>query len=310
MANPLRKLLGNGNSSADIAAALERARSDLITAEAAVDAAARGYDDGLLDLDKVALRKLLDAATEAKIEVDQIKAKIAKLEGQLEKAQASEAEDQRRAAYEKAKSASEAARKKLMTEYPKAAQLIRSLLGEIAAADADVLAANEMLPDGATRLEGPESDRSTHNLWKEVVAEELVELWAGVGGQSTPIPDELQRQVAPDARPRRGVADNGDEALCGHVRMEGGGTLNVVRRKFIRRRVLPDVGGHLAPPIHSAIALPPLYAGAAPFWEPGPFSPARVLVELDKPMRPRPEQPAREPVYEYVLAPRAQENAE
>jgi hypothetical protein len=308
MANPLRKLLGSGSTSADIGAALERAQADLAAAEAAVIAAEAAYDDGLLDLDKSALRKLLDAATEAKIEVDQIKAKVAKLEGQLEKATAAGAEDGRRAAYEKAKAASDTARKRLVRDYPKAAESLRDILRELAAAAIAVDTANENLPEGAARLEGVEADRSTNNQWREVVDEEVVELWAGIGSQSSPIPDELQRQVTPDARLRRGVASNGEEALCGHVRVESGDTLEVVRRKFIRRRVLPDVGGFIAPPLHSEIVLPALFAGGDAYFTPNNYTPVRLIEELAKPMRPRPEQQKRETVFEYVLAPKEASN--
>lgn len=308
MANPLRKLLGTSASSADIAAALDKARGEFAAAEAAVTLAEKAYDDGLLDLDKGALRKLLDAAAEAKIDVDQINAKITKLEGQLENAQASEAEDARRERYNRAREMSDSARKKLHHDYPKACDGLREILKALAEAEAAVAESNVDLPEGASRLDGPEDNRSTPAQWKEVVSEDAVELWAGIGGQATPIDAELQRQVYPDARLRRGVADNGEEALCGRVRTENGGTLEVVKRKFIRRRVLPDVGGFSVASLASELNLPPLYAGAAPYWEPSTYTPARALTELEKPMRPRPEQQKREPVYEYSLAPTSREN--
>jgi hypothetical protein len=308
MANPLKRLLGTSTTSAHIPTALDKARAEFAVAEAAVQAAEKSYDDGLLELDKAALRKLLDAAAEAKIDVDQIKAKITKLEGQLEKALASESEDARRERYNRARELSDAARKKLHRDYPKACDGLREILKAIAEAEAAVAESNGDLPAGASRLEGPEADRSTPALWKEVVSEDVVDLWAGVGGQSTPIDAGLQRQVHPDARLRRGVADNGEEALCGRVTTEGGGTLEVVKRKFIRRLVLPDAGGFSVASLASELNLPPLYAGAAPYWEPSTHTPARALAELEKPMRPRPEQQKREPVYEYALAPTRREN--
>lgn len=308
MANPLKRHLGTSTSSAAIAAALDKARAEFAVAESAVQAAEKSYDDGLLELDKAALRKLLDAAAEAKIDVDQINAKITKLETQLEKALASEAEDARRERYNRAKELSDAARKKLHRDYPKACDGLREILQAIAEAEAAVAESNVDLPEGASRLEGPEADRSTPALWKEVVSEDVVDLWAGVGSQSTPIDAELQRHVHPDARLRRGVADTGEEALCGRVRMENGGTLEVVKRKFIRRRVLPDVGGHTAAPLASEISLPPLHSGASPFWQPCSPTPASVLAELQKPMKQQPGRPTREPLYEYALAPTSREN--
>lgn len=308
MANLNRKITA-GSSSADITSALEQARADLVGAETSVEMADAAYESGLLDLDKVALRTLLDARADAKIEVDRCRAVIAKLEGQLEKTSASEAEEARRVAYEQAKAASEAARKKLHRDYPKACESIRDILRALAEADIAVAAANADLPEGASRLAGPESDRSTPAQWKNTLSEELVELWAGIGGQSTPVAEELQRSVQPDARPRRGVAHNGDEAmLCGRVQVEDGGVLEVVRRRFIRRRVLPDMGGYNAAALASELKLPALHAGAEPFWEPSPFTPSSVLSDLDAPLRPRPDQPKREPVYEYSLAPSRKEH--
>ena len=307
MANPLKRLLGAGTTAADIAAALDKARAEFAAAEAAVQAAGKAYDDGLLELDKGALRKLLDAAAEAKIDVDQIKAKLAKLETQLEKARASESEDARRERYNRAKELSDAARKKLHRDYPKACDGLREVLKALAHAEAAVAESNGDLPEGASRLEGPEADRSTTALWREVVSEDVVDLWTGVGSQSTPIDAELQHQVSPEARLRRGVADNGEEALCGRVRTENGGTLEVVKRKFIRRRVLPDVGGHMAVSLASEIHLPPLHAGASPYWQPAALTPAQALAELEKPLRTRPEQQKREPLYEYALAPARKE---
>ncbi|MCW5712250.1 hypothetical protein [Shinella sp.] len=148
MSKILSKLLGK-SSSTDIVSALEKAKAELAQAEAAVVAAETAYDAGLLELDKAALRKLLDNATEAKIDVDQVRARIAKLERQHADALEAEAADQRQRRYDEAKAASEAAEKRLRREYPKAAMAIRDLLAEVAAASIAVQAANEDPPEGA-----------------------------------------------------------------------------------------------------------------------------------------------------------------
>lgn len=300
MANPLRKLLGAGTSSADIAAALERAQADLIAAEEAVEAAEQKYQDSLLDLDKTALRKLLDAATEAKIDRDQQQAKIVRLSTELDKAQASEAEAGRRERYARAKELSEAAQKRLTKEYPRAAEAVRSLLGDIAAANLAVAEANDNLPEGAARLNGPEEFRSTPNQYREELSEEVVDLWVACGDRSTPISDELQRKVQPEARPRRG-----DDRLYGKVHT-GNGWLEVEQRRFLRRRFLPQQSGRVIGSLASDLSLPPLYAGADAYWSAANYTPARIVEELAKPLRGRPQDPERQPEIEYANPPREQ----
>lgn len=281
-------------SSADIAAAISKAQADLEAAEAAVTAAERSYDEGLLELDKPALRKLLDVATEAKIDIDQVRAKIAKLQQQHADAIEAEADRERRAAYDKAQALAEAARKRLARDYPKHALAIRDMLREVAEADVAVQAVNADLPEGAARLAGPESDRSTPTLYREDIGEEVVDLWCGAGDLSTPIPDDLQRKVQPNERPRRG-----DNMLYGRVRTENG-VLEVALRRFLRRTYLPHQIGRSIESLSSSINLPPLHAGASPFFEPANHAPARLLAELEKPLLPRPQDPERVPEVEHA----------
>ena len=296
MTNPLKRLLGAGTSSADIAAALEKTRADLTAAEKAVEAAEKQYEDSLLDLDKPGLRKLLDTATEAKIDRDQQQAKIARLSTELQKATAAEAEAGRRERYARAREMSEAAQKKLLRDYPKAAEAVRALLGDIAAADLAVSAANADLPEGAGRLAGPEEFRSTANLYKEILDETVVDLWCDSAG--TPIANDLQGRVLPEARPRRG-----DDTVYGQVETEHG-KLEVHKRRLLRRRFLPQQSGRVIASLASDLSLPPLYAGADAYWSASNFSPARIVEELNKPLRGRPEDPERKPEVEHANPPR------
>ncbi|WP_432347896.1 hypothetical protein WMC41_09810 [Shinella yambaruensis] len=299
----LAKLFGGRQSSTDIASAITRAHAELEAAEAAVVAAETAYDDGLLTLDKAALRKLLDTKVEAGIEIDQIRARLAKLEREHEKALEAEAESERQAAYDRAKELVEAARKKLPS-YEKSALQIRDVLRSIAEADMAVELANESLPAGAARLEKAEDIRSTRQLYREDLKHETVELWAGIGDQRTPIPDHMQRQVNPDARPRAGVASNGEVAFTGRVRTDGGGVLEVVKRRFIRTKYLPDRSGWHAPSLAASVELPPLDAGSSPFWSAVSYPPNSILAALDKPLLRRPDEGERTPEYLYSLAPK------
>lgn len=297
MANILARFL-KGGSSTDISTAIEQAKADLSTAESAVVSAENAYDDALLTETPVALRKLSDAKQDAAIEVDRCRAVIAKLEGQLERATASEAEISRLASYEKAKDLSEAARKRLIKDYPKAAENIRSILRELAEAELAVRAANDNLPEGAPVLQGPEVTRGAPTLYREELGEEVVELWCGVGDRSTPIPDNLQSRVHPEARIRRGETE-----LRGSLPTSSS-SMEVVKRRLIRRKFRSQQSGRYVAPLASDVALPPLLAGASDFWKPESGGAHGVLQQLNKPLL-EPAASAERPIeIEYVPAPK------
>lgn len=306
MGKILNKLLGK-SSSTDIASAITKARVDLESAESAVSAAETEYDAGLTELEKPALRRLLDAKVEAKIEIDQVRAKIAKLEKQHEAALEAEAADRRQLAYDQAKELAEAARKKL-GDYEKAALQIRAVLRTIAEADIAVDAANADLPAGAPRLEKPEDCRSTPNLYKKVLKEETVDLWAAIGQQSVPV--EHQNRVRVERVGKRVRSrwseDDFDEGGYeqGYYATDGGGSIEVVKRRFVKRTFLPDDTGHFAVPLSQKVDLPPAVVGGPAFFEPGNFTATRLLLELDKPLPPRQVRSERKPEVEFSLAPK------
>lgn len=276
MANPLRKLFGSGTSSADIAVAIDKARSDLEAAETAVVTTEQAYDENLLTADKKSLRAFLDAKTEAGIDVDQARARIQRLERDHEAAIEAEAADRRQVAYEKARASSEAARKRLTSEYPRLAKEVRALLKTIAESDVMVDTANEDLPDGAKRLEKAEDFRSQATRYREELGQSVVDAWVPVGDRSTPLPDEMQRRVRPEERERR------DGTLHGQVQVESGRYLDVERRRFTRVEFLQHDDGHTIDSLASSLNLPALYAGASPFWVASDYRPPRVLAELEK----------------------------
>lgn len=297
MTNILSRFLKGGTSS-DISTALEQARADLAAAERAVTVAEKAYTDGLLTEQPAALRKLADAKQDALIEVDRYGAIIGKLEAQLERAAASEAESARLADYKKAQELADTARKKMQKDYPKAAEAIRAILRELAEAEIAVRAANENLPEGAQPIFGPEASRGTPTLYREELGEEVVELWCGAGDRSTPIPDHLQSRVHPEQRIRRG-----ENELRGSLPTDSG-SMDVVRSRLIRRKFRSQQGGRYVAPLASEIALPPLQAGASAFWKPEPGSPNDILSQLNKPLI-EPPAPTERPVeIEYFAAPK------
>ncbi|WLS03110.1 hypothetical protein [Shinella oryzae] len=302
MTKILSKLVGK-QSSSDIAAAIEKAKVELAQAQAAVASAETAYDAGLLELDKVALRKLLDNAAEAKVEADQVRAKMAKLERQHAEALEAEAANERQRRYDDAKAASEAAEKRLRREYPKAALQIRELLAEVAAASIAIRAANADRPEGAPVLADPEQSRSQHNLYRETLSEDVLDLWTTIDG-TAPIQDDLQHQVRQHQKHRRGMltdrSDSEDRPLTYGVVQTEHGPLEVVRKRFRRTKYLPDQGGYRIAPLATEIVLPALDAGASAYWTPchdQHHASARVAEQL----KPAPMRPERVAEFSYEL---------
>lgn len=305
------KFFGLGRqSSGDLAVAITKAQAELEAAEAAVTAAEAAYDAGLTELDKPALRKLLDNATEAKIDVDQVRARIAKLERQHADAIEAEAADQRQRRYDEAKAAAEAAEKRLRREYPRAAMAIRELLAEVASASLAVQAANADRPEGAPVILGPEHSRSQHQQYREVITEDTIELWSTIDS-ATPIRDELQRNVRAHEKGRRGMMRDRSESdenplLYGTAQTEHG-PLEVVRKRFRRVKVLPDQSGYLTGPLACEVVLPPLDASASPYWTPA-HNQQDAANQAAAELKPAPKRAERSPEYEYSLAPKETAN--
>lgn len=298
------KFFGLGRqSSSDLAAAITTAQSELETAESAVTAAETAYDAGLLELDKPALRRLLEDKVEADIDCDQIRARLAKLERQHADALEAEAADQRQRKYDEAKAAAEAAEKRLRREYPKAAMAIREMLAEVAAASIAVRVANEDRPEGAPALAGPEHSRSQANLYHEVLSEDVVDLWVTIDSAS-PIDSALQRNVRAREKHRRGMlrdrSDTDENPMTYGVVQSEHGTLEVVLKRFRRTKFLPDAGGRHIGSLASEIVLPPLDADATPFWSPA-YDAHDAARQATAELKPAPKRAERMPEFSYSL---------
>lgn len=291
MAKALKKL----ESSTEIAAALDAARTKAEEADAGVNLADAAYKAALLTETSDALRKLVDDKVNHGIAADQARARAAKLEADLAAALAAEAEDGRAKRYAEAKALADAARKKLFGEYPKAAESIRSILRAIAEADIAVADANADLPSGAERLEAPEESRSTRYEFREELGEDRILLWAGEGAPGSPLRDGQQSQVQMrDSRRKGGPVE-------GWLPGDNGGGLNCVRGAFVRTKFLPDRNGWPIGSLADGIKLPALEAGNSAFWEPTSSGAKDVIRALEKPARKRPPYAPREPAYEYRL---------
>lgn len=305
------KFFGLGKqSSSDLAVALEKAKGELEAAESAVVAADEKYQGSLLSEDAAALRRLADAKADAVITVDICRAKIAKLERQHAEALEAEAADQRQRKYDDAKAASEAAEKRLRREYPRAALQIRELLAEVAAASLAVQASNADRPEGAPALHDPDHSRSQHQQYREVISEDIVEMWATIDSAS-PIRDEYQRTVLAHEKGRRGMmrdrSDSDERPLLYGTAQTEHGPLEVVRKRFRRAKVLPDQSGYRTGPLACEVVLPPLDAGASPYWIPA-HNQQDAARQAAAELKPAPKRPDRSPEFEYSLAPREVSN--
>lgn len=297
----LTKLFGGRQSSGDIATAIAKAQAELESAESAVVAAETAYNANLLTADKKSLRSFLDAKVEAQIDIDTARARLERLERDHETALEAEAADERQRRYDEAKAASEAAEKRLRQEYPRAATAIRELLAELAAASIAIREANADRPEGAPPLFDPEHSRSQHNLYQEVLSEDVVWMWCEIDGAS-PIREDLQRNVRAHEKHRRGMMTDrtdseGAPLTYGSVQTEHG-HLEVVRKCFRRTKFLPDVGGHHIAPLAGEIVLPALDASATPFWI-SAHNQQDAAAQAASELKPAPKRPERVPEFSY-----------
>jgi len=292
----IKKIIGSITktlaSSAEIQTALDAARTAADEADAAVAAAKAAYEAALLTETPAMLRTLVNQQVDEKIAADQARARAAKLEVDLEKTLAAEAEDGRAECYAQAKALADTARKKLWTDYPKAAEAIRDILRSVAEADIAVRDANEDLPTGAAKLESPEGARSTHSEWKEELGRDQVNLWAAIGSPSMPLRDDQQKLVE----------NQGSKTPKGYLRgylRQGSTSLECEMRPFVRIKSIPNRSGWSAESLASGIALPGLEGGDSDYWEPTRGDAVDVIRALEKLPRKRPPYSAREPEFTY-----------
>lgn len=293
-------------NSQQAAQSLADARAALEAAEAEAAAAETAYRDSLTTTEFHELEQLAQRKLSATVAVDRARAILEAAEIRYAAAEAEAAEAQRQARYEAAARLSEAASKRLRKEYPRHATALRDLLRELAEAEIAVKAANADLPRDATPLAGPEAERSTATLYEEVVSETIVDLWAPINF-TQPIAEELQAKVQRHVGRRRGQLKDSSEteenpATYGSVRTNGGGTMDVVLKKFRRREILPHEGGRVIAPLATEINLPPLDAGAEPFWKPA-YDAHDAARQASKTPTPKPPRPERVAEVQYELVP-------
>lgn len=283
---------------ADAEAAIAAAKSEAEAAEAA-------YRDSLTTADIKELERLAQRKLTAAVTLDRARAILEAADIRHTAAITADAEAARNARYAEAKAKAEAAAKKMRRDYPKAAQQIRDLLFELAEAEIAVREANAELPEGGVPLAGPEMGRSTPNLYRQEVSEEVVQLWTSIDSQQ-PIPDDLQGRVQRLAERRRGSmkdrSDSDEKPLIYGALRTDGGQIEVVLKTFRRTTFLPHENGRTVAPLATEISLPALDAGATPFWMPATDA-HEAATQATTPLVPKPPRPDRVPEYEFELVP-------
>lgn len=287
---------------------LTAAHTAVTAAEAEATAAESAYRDSLTTEDIRELERLAQRKLTATVSLDRARAILEAAEIRHAAAASADAESERQARYDAAATKAEAAAKKLRKDYPKLAGGIRDLLRELAEAEQAVREANAELPEGELPLAGPEADRSTPNLYREEVAQEVAMLWTTIDS-TQPIADDLQTKVQRLAERRRGMVkdrmDSEEHPLSyGILRTDGGNHIEVVLKTFKRTKVMPHESGRRIAPLATEINLPPLEAGASPYWL--PVADAHDATrQANTPMQSKPPRPDRVPEFEYELVPNA-----
>lgn len=285
----MNRSIPRNNSPAAIAADIAALRSDAQAADAEILDAEAAYAAGLVIETAAALRLILDGKADASIRADQARARIGMLEQKYAVAVEEEADDRRRAAYDRARSLADSARTRLFAEYDEACAPVRALIASVVEADIAVSQANADLPVGADPIASVEAARGLPGLPGEIVLQNTVEHWCLTNG-SDPILD------AP-ARPAGIYRDD-------LVFLREDDITPARRRKFVRTERLPAIPAVTPAALIASVSLPGLRAGEDPVWAP--------VVRLDD-ARSQLARPSAEPVpvlprtpivtYEPVRAP-------
>jgi len=234
---------------ADIEAALENARADMVQALADRAAAESEYRSVLLDADSTLAIRAREKMSNAELAHDRAEAAVEALTIRLAEARERDEQDRRRIAYERAKAQADAAAKRLRDEYPKAAQAIVSIIVDLAHAENAVLEANAALPKGFAPLLAPEAMvRDEPATERKVLSEKIVERWVYVE-TGYHLSEELAKKVQPDGR--------GGHFISNMSRIASGGS-PVAKREFIQVEFIPEFYGRAAAPLARSVSLPAL----------------------------------------------------
>lgn len=276
MIRALKNLFGlalrDDATAGELAPSLPAAEAELAAAREAQAAAEVAYRGQLLTTDEPALRKLVDARTDAGVRVDRALALVAALGERLAAAQDREAEADRVAKYEEARREADGAAAALLEMYPAFARGLADLLRGIAKAEIAVERANGDLPRGANPLPGVEARvRDVPGTKRELVGEREVELWCRPGERMPGTLDQARVQIG--------------HSGGGYIRPPSGPVMNVVKRQYIERRYAESASGNAADRFSKSLNLPglracdpPIFRAAAPMTMP---TPREVLAMLD-----------------------------
>ncbi len=261
MLRSLKNLLGfvqkTGVSAQEIDVALADAGQQVVVAEQDLAKAQRAYRDGLLKLDEAAHQKILDQKQAAVVRQDRAKALVEALETKLATVRGEEAQAQKTAVYDAARTKRDAAAKRLRDEYAKHATAIASIIRECAEADAAVSQANADLPaDDDPLLTVEAFVRDQPALPRKVIKEKNVSLWTYVSTGHILSPD-LQAQVR----------STGNDTGVLHNEGVTHSTSQVIRRKYRQLEFLRETSANAAERLATSVRLPGVVYGEPAIWD-------------------------------------------
>lgn len=253
----------------ELAPSLPQAEAELSAAREAQATAEADYKANLLTADDVAMRRLVEARSDAGVRVDRAIALVEALRERLVVAEAREAEVARMVAYEAAVAEADAARHALAERYPVLARELVRLMETVARAELTVGRVNADLPQGAAAIERVEASvRDVPAVPERIVSEIPVERWVDEGRvMPGPFPQDLVRETERG----RGIIRNNSLQISGQTQVE--------LRPFTEQRFYAALGRRWANDLARGLALPGLRADEPDLWRPaeGMIRPAEVL---------------------------------
>lgn len=267
---------------ADLLSHVRDARAALQTAEAQRDALRARRADMLTasDVQRVRYKADLAAAEDA---AEDAALFVQELEARHGKAEALEAEAARVSAYDAAKAKAAAVAELLAREYPEIGRRYAELLHQVADAEAAVRAANDALPDGASRLVGPESlVRDEPALPREILSDGVEDRWCIIRDGAGPFAQELvDRDGRGDAKIQRTGDRTGLLPPPPNAYPRQGTPVEL--RPYRRIEYLPEQPSHSGARL-ADLEFPGLRCGDRPFWKPkgyGRVTPDETQANLD-----------------------------
>ncbi|GEP00038.1 hypothetical protein [Methylobacterium haplocladii] len=237
----------------------------------------------MLDVSPEALEKLLAEKAIATVRLDRAEALVLALTQRLAMARDADARAARQAIHDDAAAKCEAIRSRLPIEYAHHALALRSLVRDLAEAEAARIRAMKEAPELPVIPSPEDVVRGLDAVPEEILDREEIELWV-LDGRSDPLPDDRQSDVTSSAMDR-----SKGKLFTPSTQHVYGPALSCTLRRFTRIRYREAVAASNLDRLHRTVNLPTLFAYGDDFVTSEPFREVdTTLAYLSREMRPRP----------------------